>query len=658
MGISLVFTLLLSVLIGPTVFANTAYHSLILKSDGSLHTFGYNAYGQLGDGSTNQRTTPTQILASGVSQIAAGSYHSLILKSDGSLHTFGYNNNGQLGDGSTTQRNTPTQILASGVSQISAGRYHSLILKSDGSLHTFGRNSYGQLGDGTTNQRNTPTQILASGVARLSEQSGYQSANNGHTITIASPPDGSTITENNDTLQVSITYQSSGGGYQTPTWAYRIGSGFPNYGSPHGGTQVTGSTTKSNFLSGQAYGYKTVYVALLDQGGNLHNPPVTQSRSFNYQSSGGGYQTPTGNSIAITSPSYNGQNITSSNDNLSVNITYQSSGGGYQTPTWAYRIGSGFPNYGSPHGGTQVTGSTTKSNFLSGQAYGYKTVYVALLDQSGNLHNPPVTQSRSFNYQSSGGGYQTPGGGYQTPGSGYQSPGGGYQTPGGNTSQPTTPVVLKPIVETLSFSLIQKQITLYGNSSQSVTQDSFIKVGFLLSSLSTLDPLDPSTKKIASVLQVNGKFSSNYSLPEGKTFYAKAFAENDAGAMYGRTLKISLSAETDPGRMNSEEKAVYLLEKDAKQINGGWIQNNWFGTFKDFGNGWIYHADHGWIYLSADSNNGLWAWFPHRGWVWTQENLYPFLYQINIGDWLYCFISEDGKVFYYSYQSKAFEERK
>ena len=341
-----------------------------------------------------------------------------------------------------------------------------------------------------------------------------------------------------------------------------------------------------------------MYVALLDQGGNLHNPPVTQSRSFNYQSSGGGYQTPGGG--------------------------YQTPGSGYQTPGDGYQTpGSG---YQTPGDGYQTPGS------------GYQT------PGSG--------------YQTPGSGYQSPGGGYQTPGSGYQSGGGNYQSPTGNTSQPTTPVVLKPIVETLSFSLIQKQITLYGDSSQSATQDSFIKVGFLLSSFSTLDPLDPSTKKIASVLQANGKFSSNYSLPEGKTFYAKAFAENDAGAMYGRTLKISLPAETDPGRMNSEEKAVYLLEKDAKQINGGWIQNNWFGTFKDFGNGWIYHADHGWIYLSADSNNGLWAWFPHRGWVWTQENLYPFLYQINIGDWLYCFISEDGKVFYYSYQSKAFEERK
>ena len=110
--------------------------------------------------------------------------------------------------------------------------------------------------------------------------------------------------------------------------------------------------------------------------------------------------------------------------------------------------------------------------------------------------------------------------------------------------------------------------------------------------------------------------------------------------------------------MNAQERGVYILQADAIEIAVGWLQNNWFGIFKDFENGWIYHTDHGWIYLTADSNKGLWAWLPNRGWVWTKKNLYPFLYQTIIGDWLYCFISEDGKVFYYSYQSKAFEERK
>ena len=74
---------------------NIANHSLFLKSDGSLHTMGKNLSGQLGDGTTTDRSSPVQVLSSGVTQIAAGSTHSLFLKSDGSLHAMGRNNSGR-----------------------------------------------------------------------------------------------------------------------------------------------------------------------------------------------------------------------------------------------------------------------------------------------------------------------------------------------------------------------------------------------------------------------------------------------------------------------------------------------------------------------------------------------------------------------------------
>ena len=56
-----------------------------------------------------------------VTQIAAGGYHSLFLKSDGSLWAMGYNNYGQLGDGTTNNTNHPEQIVASNVTAIAAG---------------------------------------------------------------------------------------------------------------------------------------------------------------------------------------------------------------------------------------------------------------------------------------------------------------------------------------------------------------------------------------------------------------------------------------------------------------------------------------------------------------------------------------------------------
>ena len=93
-------------------------------------------------------------------QISAGIYHTISLKSDGTVWAWGYNNEGQLGDGTTTQRTTPVQVSGlSGVIAIAGGGYHTIALKSDGTVYAWGRNSEGQLGDGTTTQRTTPVQV-------------------------------------------------------------------------------------------------------------------------------------------------------------------------------------------------------------------------------------------------------------------------------------------------------------------------------------------------------------------------------------------------------------------------------------------------------------------------------------------------------------------
>jgi alpha-tubulin suppressor-like RCC1 family protein len=139
-----------------TAIAAAIYHSLFLKSDGSLWGMGGDFYGQLGDGRGPGDWIvylPEQIVASNVTAIAAAGDHSLFLKNDGSLWATGWNNDGQLGDGTDNYyTNLPEQIVAGGVTAIAAGETHSLFLKSDGSLWAMGAN--------TTNMTNLPGLIL------------------------------------------------------------------------------------------------------------------------------------------------------------------------------------------------------------------------------------------------------------------------------------------------------------------------------------------------------------------------------------------------------------------------------------------------------------------------------------------------------------------
>ena len=160
-----------------TKVAAGGYHSLFLKSDGSLWTMGDNDDGELGDGTYNQTNRPEQIVATNVTAIAAGYFHSLFLQSDGSLWAMGNNYDGQLGDGTTDNdnynTNWPEQIVASNVTAIAGGGYYSLLLQSDGSLWAMGDNSYGELGDGTTDNDNYNTNLPEQIVAGSSVPPGY-----------------------------------------------------------------------------------------------------------------------------------------------------------------------------------------------------------------------------------------------------------------------------------------------------------------------------------------------------------------------------------------------------------------------------------------------------------------------------------------------------
>jgi alpha-tubulin suppressor-like RCC1 family protein len=160
------------------------YHTLALRNDGTVWSWGYNNYGQLGDGTVNV-ASDTPILVknlSGIISIAAGAGHSIALRNDGTVWAWGNNIDGQLGNGSTVNSNLPVQVSGlSGMTAISAGWLHSVALRSNGTVWAWGANSDGQLGNNTLiTPQTTPAQVSnLSGVTAIAA-GGY------HTVSLKS----------------------------------------------------------------------------------------------------------------------------------------------------------------------------------------------------------------------------------------------------------------------------------------------------------------------------------------------------------------------------------------------------------------------------------------------------------------------------------------
>jgi alpha-tubulin suppressor-like RCC1 family protein len=139
-------------------------HTCAIRRNGHLYCWGDNSSGQLGDGTKMDRLSPIPVSTEFTDwiQVSAGGAHTCAIRRNGNLYCWGNNDFGQLGDGSTSSRITPTPV-STDVSDwvaVSAGNRHTCALRSNRKLYCWGNNLYGRLGDGTNQDRLAPVPVV------------------------------------------------------------------------------------------------------------------------------------------------------------------------------------------------------------------------------------------------------------------------------------------------------------------------------------------------------------------------------------------------------------------------------------------------------------------------------------------------------------------
>jgi alpha-tubulin suppressor-like RCC1 family protein len=146
------------------------YHSAAVRSNGTLWSWGLGTIGQLGinaNGAAASRSSPVQeVLASTLwKMVSCGSYFTAAVRTNGTLWAWGMNTNGQLGKNDVTHRSSPVQEVLANTKwkMVSSGAYHAAATRSDGTLWTWGRNTNGQLGKNDVVHRSSPVQEVTAG---------------------------------------------------------------------------------------------------------------------------------------------------------------------------------------------------------------------------------------------------------------------------------------------------------------------------------------------------------------------------------------------------------------------------------------------------------------------------------------------------------------
>ncbi|MBU63247.1 MAG: hypothetical protein CMI26_12185 [Opitutae bacterium] len=171
------------------------------------------------------------------------------------------------------------------------------------------------------------------------------------------------------------------------------------------------------------------------------------------------------------------------------------------------------------------------------------------------------------------------------------------------------------------------------------------EVGFVLSNSLFGELHSPGAIIVGGTLS-GDVFTASSAMPDlGKRFYYRAYATNAKGTNFGSPKRFMVPEPVVPPAWWAS----------AEEATAGWRVSSWFGAFRPYGNGWIFHADLGWLYVQPDGVDGLWVWSEGQGWLWTNPGSYRYLYEADTHQWLYFLKRKNGQPRFYNHATRAVE---
>jgi hypothetical protein len=150
--------------------------------------------------------------------------------------------------------------------------------------------------------------------------------------------------------------------------------------------------------------------------------------------------------------------------------------------------------------------------------------------------------------------------------------------------------------------------------------------------------------KVSGLLDAQGGFEVVVKgLEEGRKYFYRTYAINAEGVGYGLVNDfVTMGHANVPNWANAQQGTA-----------PGWWNSPWFGSFfVNERNAWVMHAQLGWLYPIESPVQGIWLWKKGMGWLWTDAQYFPFLYQNDSAGWLYYYGTKQDRSLFYHYRNE------